>query len=65
MPTQPKPALLPGAAPEGMVDYLTAEAERRGFVVEYVENDVDSRNGQTIWNAKMVRIATTGRDEAA
>jgi DNA primase len=65
LPAQLKPALLPGAAPEGMVEYLTAEVERHGFIVEYVENDVDSWNGQTTWNAKMVRIATTGRDEAA
>jgi DNA primase len=65
LPDQPKPTLLLGAAPEGMVEYLTAEVERRGFVVEYVENDVDSWNGKTIWNAKMVQIATSGRDEAA
>jgi DNA primase len=65
IPVQPKPALLPGAAPEGMVEHLTTEVERRGFIVEYVENDVDSWNGQTIWSAKMVRIATTGRDAAA
>jgi hypothetical protein len=65
LPAQPKPALLPGGAPEGMVEYLTSEVERRGFIVEYVENDIDSWNGQTVWRAKLVRVATTSRDDAA